>query len=208
MRLFKCNDLYWIYINKKGKQPTCIKRWYEWYPNMIHEENIWAGIFKLPFTICRETKLQSFQFRVLHRIIPCRKWLTDIKILASNKCEFCDLEDNLIHFLIRCNKVQQFWSCFINWWTRTTNISIAIENIEECIIFGFQEKGTDIDMLNYCVLLGKFYIYTKRLYHECNLDIYEYLVTLKQRLRMEKIICYNENKRDKFNKWIHIYEHL
>ncbi len=40
-------------------------------------------IFKLPFHTVRDTKLQSFQFRLLHRIIPCNKWLNTIKIKNS-----------------------------------------------------------------------------------------------------------------------------
>ncbi len=27
--------------------------------------------------ICRDTKLQRFQVKVIHRIIPCNKWLKD-----------------------------------------------------------------------------------------------------------------------------------
>ena len=78
LRYSRCNDLYWICVYKKGK--ACIKKWYDIYPDMMHGENIWTDLSKLPFRICRETQLQSFQSRVLHRIIPCRIWLTNIKV--------------------------------------------------------------------------------------------------------------------------------
>ncbi len=49
---------------------------------------IWTGIFKIDVQICRDTKLQSFQYRIIHRIITCNKWLKDKKIKDISVCHF------------------------------------------------------------------------------------------------------------------------
>ncbi len=37
-------------------------------------------IFEQPFKCYRVTKIQSFQFRIIHRIIPCNQWLKNVMI--------------------------------------------------------------------------------------------------------------------------------
>ncbi len=46
----------------------------------IVNNNAWKRIFNLPFSTTKDTKHQSFQFRIIHKIIPCNKWLQTIKI--------------------------------------------------------------------------------------------------------------------------------
>ncbi len=48
-----------------------------------------------------------------------------------------------------------------------------------CILFGFQMNGEVFDILNYCILNGKFYIHKQKLFHENALDFYDYLWELK-----------------------------
>ncbi len=40
--------------------------------------DIWKRIFKMP--TYRETKIQTFQYRIIHHILPCKKWLINIKL--------------------------------------------------------------------------------------------------------------------------------
>ncbi len=50
----------------------------------------------LTFSIVRDTKLQTFQYRILHHIIPY-EWLFNIKIKNSNICSFCNETDTVPH---------------------------------------------------------------------------------------------------------------
>ena len=43
----------------------------------------WADIFTRTFKVVRKTKLQSFQFKLVHRVINCNKKVFDMKIKAS-----------------------------------------------------------------------------------------------------------------------------
>ncbi len=77
--------------------------------------------------ICsRETKLQSLQFKIVHRIIPCKKWLHDQKVINSPSCKMYKEEkvDDITHHFIECCGLNNFWNVFENWWNRTTTYPI------------------------------------------------------------------------------------
>ena len=143
----------------------------------------------------------------MHRIIACNKWLYNIKIKESSKCNFCEAEDNLLHFFFYCKNTEMFWHSFFNWWHRTSDVNIE-ETLEEHMLFGYP-GNSDIDLvLNFCILLGKWYIFTIKMQEKNSIDFYEYLVQLKQRLLIEKEICTKQDNPQASYKWDVIYENL
>ncbi len=50
-------------------------------------------------------------------------------------------------------------------------------------------NGNVFDILDYCILNGKFYIHKQKLFHVNALDFYDYLWELKYNLQIEKMIC-------------------
>ena len=58
---------YWAYMEKSEKKPACIKKW----ENSLEKKPDWGEIFLMPFQTFRETKYQSFQYKILHCIIAC-----------------------------------------------------------------------------------------------------------------------------------------
>ncbi len=81
------------------------------------------------------------------------------------------------------------------WWNRVsyTKITLHYEFLEESILFGFQMNQEVFDILNYCILNGKFYIHKQKLFHGKALDIYDYLWELKYKLQIERMKCYGTN---------------
>ena len=111
IRHLKSSDLYWFFINQIKREPACIKKWNEEY----HLSNApWSEVFKLPYKITRETKLQSLQYKIIHRIIPCNVWLKKLKIKESDECDYCDGTDSIEHFFLDCKKVAKFWTCLLS----------------------------------------------------------------------------------------------
>ncbi len=71
-----CMDFYWHIINTDTETPTAIYKWYDQYTNFDSAgNNIWSRIFKLPFKIVRDTKIQTFQNNFVCRIIQCNNYL-------------------------------------------------------------------------------------------------------------------------------------
>ena len=124
--------------------------------------------------------IQISEFRIIHRIIPCNKWLFNISIKTTSKCNFCDKEDDLLHYFLYCPVTKQFWKCFFNWWHRQTEICIH-ETLEEHMLFGYP-GNSDVEMvLNYCILYGKWFIFCQKIHERNTIEIYDYLIQLKQR---------------------------
>jgi exonuclease III len=209
-----CKDFYWHIINAQNYTPISIFKWCEYYNTTYDtEDHLWANIFKSPFRTVRETKIQSFQLKLLHRITSCNKWLFNIKIKDSDKCSYCNNVDDIPHFFINCPKVLEFWGYWFNWWERVTNIQITnINCIKQRILFGFIYPPADLkekfQVLDYCILYTKYYIYIQRLYKNNLLDLHACLVQIKSALETEKEICIKNNNISNFDKYVFLYDNM
>ena len=214
IQLISCKDFYWHLINKLKHIPTSLQKWHNIYNELSEKpDNKWIEIFKMNFNISRDTKLQSFQYRINHRILACNNWLKQIKIKDSNRCTFCNEIDTIQHFLLHCHRTNHFWNSFRNWWNRISNIGIVFphftSNTDEInILFGFPGGTENGLVLNYCAWYAKYYIYLQKLNTQVNIDFYQSLPFLKQKLEIEKKINQKNNTENKFNKFTNIYENL
>ncbi len=62
--------------------------------------------------------------------------------------------------------------------------------------------GELFDILNYCILNGKFYIHKQKLFHENELYFYDYLWELKYKLQIERMICNGTSNDEQFSKFL------
>ncbi len=104
--LYNMKTHYWHIINIHKHTLTSISKWTALYQDFNSaESNVWKQIFRLPFKTVRDTKIRTFQFRLLHRIIPCNNWLHNIKIKERNICDFCSNVVDLPHFFLHCSSI-------------------------------------------------------------------------------------------------------
>ncbi len=131
-----------------------------------------------------------------------------MKLVDNAKCKYCHESDNISHFFLFCPK-DQFWRSFFTWWNNLGDIQIVLhsENLEECILFGFQIEGDIFNVLNYCIILAKFHIYCQRIHNNNAINLFQYLIELKNKLKMEHYIC-TSNSIGKFEKFLFLYEQL
>ncbi len=141
---------------------------------------IWHKIFKLSFPVTRDTRLQTFQYLFIHRVTPYNKWLCDKKIKSESGCNFGNGVDDLIHFFIYSKNTKQFWTSFYKWLNNISEFNIGRNHIlKECTLFGYPGEEDIIQILNYCVLLAKYFIFSNKLNGNNTVDLYSYLVLLK-----------------------------
>ncbi len=94
-----CKDFYWHIINTENHKPASVHKWAEHFPKFHNAESkVWKRIFKLPFKIVCDTKIKTFQFKILHKIIPCNKWLSVIRITNQDTCNYCEGVDDIARF--------------------------------------------------------------------------------------------------------------
>ena len=149
---------YWALMEKIIKTPACIAKW----QSALELEDInWKHTFLNPFKICRESMLQSFQFKLLHRIVPCNHWLNTMKIKDSPNCTFCNIDDNLIHYFAVCKRVQTFWISFEKWWIKIYGDLGKLDI--KTVIFGAPSWSYKADVFNYCLILAKLYVHKSKI---------------------------------------------
>ena len=67
------------------------------------------------FKLHGRQKLQSFQFKLFHRVI-CMKMIYDMEIKASPQCSYCDEIDDISHFFFHSPNVRHMWYLFFQMW--------------------------------------------------------------------------------------------
>ena len=202
----RCKDVYKYLVSKVCSPPTCINKWAEIYNTA---DNIWEGVFELPYKVCTETQLQSFQFKIIHRFFPCNYslalWYEDV----SNICQYCTKDvDTLEHYFMQCPDVKIFWSRLMQLWENTYGFSFALSKLD--ILFGIINENDDvvIDALNYCILVGKWYIYFVK-YSSKKISFLHYLHLLKTKLQVLELIYCLKDKKDLFtDKWSMVYNSI
>ena len=196
-------EVYWEFVRSIKVQPTAVIKWENLY-DLTHFE--WEDIFCIANTCARDTKLQSLQYQIIHRFFPCNATLHNWYADHNENCEYCDELDTLEHYFYNCEIAQNFWNLFHQWWCEVTNVNMNPALLD--IIFGVTNHQGDIliDCLNYCILLGKWFIYNqKKNNKECH--IFEYLKLLKMRLEIEQYLCNQKCQPDLFvEKWLTIFE--
>ncbi len=73
----------------------------------------------MPFILTRDIAIQSFQYKILDRILPCNEI------------------DTISHFLLDYNSNKHFWRGWARLWHSTTGFNI--KEMNGSILFGFQE---------------------------------------------------------------------
>lgn len=102
-------SLYYSLVKIMKPSITSQSRWNEVFPRAEEEQQeYWESIYKVPYKAVRDTKLQAFHFRVVHRFLPCNRFLCNIRIKREDKCSFCPAVDTIEHFLFHCPLVVTF----------------------------------------------------------------------------------------------------
>jgi len=98
----------------------------------------------------------SFQWKVLHRLIPTGRYLFLRKLRTSDTCTFCELStDNLLHFFFYCERARMLWN-ELAVWLNNDKLVISCSN---CLL-GILDAGI---ALNTIFTWTRSYIYKNRL---------------------------------------------
>ena len=190
-------------LQEDNSLPTATKKWNQSFNNLK-----WKSIFKNAIKHSLDTQLQWFQLRLIHRILPTKKYLALCKLTDSSQCSFCN---NNTEFLSRlfwhCIHVKKFWEELQNLLHEKCIHCTRFKFNEELILFGCAEKVYTDRPMNLIILFAKFYIY-KCKFESNKPSIKPFLQQLAHRIRIERTIAncnnkYNEHKVEWF-----VYEPL
>ena len=118
-------------------------------------------IFTSLKTVCRETKLKEFQYKLIHRIVVTKKDLYRYGIKEDDECVYCGEKDPIDHTFRDCHFVKIFIQQVINWLNIESKIKLNPSSEERLfgIISDLHEKVL-VKKCNYTMLFMRYYIYT------------------------------------------------
>eukprot|EP00745_Piridium_sociabile_P016897 TRINITY_DN25204_c0_g1_i1.p1 TRINITY_DN25204_c0_g1~~TRINITY_DN25204_c0_g1_i1.p1 ORF type:complete len:176 (+),score=9.11 TRINITY_DN25204_c0_g1_i1:364-891(+) len=103
--LHKGNKLVQSTLLMSDTLPTALHKW-----NILFENLDWKRIFCFCSTFS-DFKLRWFQTRLLHCLLPTRKFLYDRKIINDPVCPYCCQDVQTIqHLFWDCTVAQTFWN--------------------------------------------------------------------------------------------------
>lgn len=187
--------IYWHLLNRFTKQPTAIDKWISEFPFLNDKD--FEYFFLSPHFTIKETKLQSFQYKILNRIIPCRDNLFKWKLTENNTCLYCKEQDTLTHYICECSSTSRFWKSLETWIQMNMHSQLPLAKCD--IIFGVRniEESALLYCLNYIIIQGKWFIY------KCKTDnkhifFLDFLTELNEHILIEKYILLTDENLDKF----------
>jgi hypothetical protein len=197
--------LYWHLLQHLIEQPTSIARWISEFP-FLHD-NDFDEFFLLPYRIVRETRLQTFQYKILNNILACKERLFKWNIEENDQCMHCDECDTITHFMYNCTTVRCFWRHVENWMAQILGVKFPLSVSD--VLFGIPFHDDNILLhINYIILLGKWYIYTNRT-NKSNLCTYSFVVALQNHLEVERYIMHTNGLQQDFEKrWSLLYDKI
>lgn len=150
LKVIKTKQIY-LMVNKISIVPTAFERW----SNEGLGQLNWSEVMLTPYNCTKSTKLQTFQYQIIHRFIPTNKFLHVRGLKVSADCQRCGNIDTCIHYFFACQTVRRFWNevfQFINRNTRPRRHTLSIGSV----MFGIPDAPSVVNLL---ILLAKHYLH-------------------------------------------------
>lgn len=198
--------LYSALISSRKHCSTAFTRWSDHSDPSLkisgHEE--WRDICLSVYRATRETKIQSLHFRVINRIVPCGKFLKQVRLVDSDLCALCDEQDSLTHFFYDCPYVGRFWASVCQWFDGVEDLHLG-EISAKHFLLGLPPLTPNSRKINTILMSVKFFIYRQRLFHHGRLDLLHWLMEFRSRLRVERDVLVRESRATRFATWNRIF---
>ena len=185
MTKIKTKQLYNL-INKTNIVPTAFARW----QNEGLGQPSWSAVMSIPYRCTKSTKLQTFQYQIIHRFITTNKFLHVRGIVESASCKYCQSIDTIVHYFFACRSVREFWNKVFQFINRNTLPERHIVNVSN-ILFGIIDAPSVVNLI---ILLAKHYLYIcKRNERMINVDSFLEYVGKVQRT---ELLAANDCKKE------------
>ena len=187
VELIKCGYFYFLQI--PNVTPTAQNRW----TAAGTEFDNWKTVYERAFNVTASSKLQSLQFRIIHRYFPTRKFLFTRNVIEDPFCDNCGQVDTLEHYFFACEEVKELWlkiAAVVN--ARGISLRITLKDV----LFGSAEIP---DVVNLIILVAKQFIVNQN-YRDGSKELPGFCAALSKMFNMEKCIAMKHSNKEKFRK--------
>ena len=117
----------------------------------------WNEIYSMPYNASIDTTIQSFQYKLINRIIPTNKFLFKCKLVSSTLCDLClSNEETITHMFWECPIIQDIWNN-LNSFFQNNGITIELTLIN--VLFGIS-TNIHYKSINHIIMLMKMFFFT------------------------------------------------
>ena len=155
----------------------------------------WRKIYEVPYGCTMSTRLQSLQFRVLHRYIPTMRFLNVRHIKESPMCPRCDVEESIRHFLFDCQDIKPIWLHILRRLKSTFKLCDDFVQAKT-VIFGYCRTKPIVNLI--ILLVKQCVVSTKSKEVRTNITIEMIKSGIEQQFKIEKQIATRCKTIDKF----------
>ena len=155
-----CKYIYHCIVLHKTRRRTVHENKWENILDTTFSEAWWKNTYLRIHRVSMDTKLNSFQFKIIHRLLITNKQLKLWKLKDTETCTFCETQvETIEHLLSDCNVSKNLWTELANWLLPEINIYpfIILQNIIMCDL-----EGPHSELISAIFLLTKRYIYVQR----------------------------------------------
>ena len=141
--------------------PWKVKQKWEEKLSIQFDENELEYYFVIPHHVTMNTKLITFQFQILHQILPTNSKLFLFKLLDTELCSFChETKETIVHLFYVCQHVRNIWIILKQKLRELCGVDVCFN--EQIVIFGYNDKSENYRAINLLILLAKRFIYINR----------------------------------------------
>ncbi len=195
--------VYQTIIEQVAEEPTkCYVKWID----IFDQDLNWCQIHQNAFSISQNPKLQYFQFKFIHFLIPTNTFLAKIGQKESNSCLFCEIyPEKLLHLFWECEKVKHFWKEIAKWLNEKLQPRDQICFSARLICFGKLDEPKCLTSI--IAILGKKFIFNQKCQENKCLNITAFINFVKDQYTSEKCSAVKNSKMKDFTKkWHDIFE--
>ena len=176
-------------------KPTAQSRWEK---DNVNFGDKWRNIYLVPYMVTTSTRLQSLQFKIIHRFFPTRRYLCVRKVTDNPFCSSCGIVESLEHYFYECIEVVSFWTEL----QRALNAKLPFR---EQVAFTCHEvlfgRLCGPDVINLIILVAKQFIARQKM-REGLINFALFRHDLQKMFNMERAIAYTRLMTDTFRrKW-------
>jgi exonuclease III len=132
----------------------------KWLDDFEIDDSFCHDIFRTIYTCTVDTKLQNFQYKLLHRILPTKSLLFKMKVKDNELCNFClQCKDSLAHVYYECEVSQAFWIDVFNLINSVIETEHVINGSQETVILGYLGSETWAVIVNFIILFAKYLLH-------------------------------------------------
>ena len=193
-----CKETYTKFLEDK----TCCRPHTTKWSNILNksiEASDWEAIYSVNFKCTIESKMRSFQYRLLLRIIPTNKFLFRCNMSHTDRCYYCGIEcETIEHLFWFCPIVKNFWFQVSEQFNQYLDLKMFLN--AKSVLLGYLGDYNS-SLVNHIFNIIKRYIYLTKC-KECMLSSESLFKILRHVYHLEKIIVEHSGKLQFFlDKW-------